>query len=309
MEHVRNRQAEKRRDLARSTCSPLGSVAREARKAKRNANRRERRAQKASLIAVRKAPCLCDENPNHCPRCDHEMSHFDVKTSRPKTWPWFHLSHCYEYRWQWDKFSQIYRWVESREAELSRTELLQEIHSLGRRPAHAHAIFHLLMHYSPSQTGKAAPPKMTVAALMSALRERGVEYCEHPEQLLATLAERICTHGKFAAANQWSFELCYGLYVDADGVQNQWPWGQRHGVELHLRHLDAGWWMDHDDKIGYRPLWGIQDAAAWAAEIQRLFDMFWGPRFLQTPEGRWVISELVTTAIPKLGETLIGVVA
>ena len=240
MEHVRNRQAEKRRDLARSTCSPLGSVAREARKAKRNANRRERRAQKASLIAVRKAPCLCDEDPNHCPRCDHEMSHFDVKTSRPKTWPWFHLSHCYEYRWQWDKFSQIYRWVESREAELSRTELLQEIHSLGRRPAHAHAIFHLLMHYSPSQTGKAAPPKMTVAALTSALRERGVEYCEHPEQLLATIAERICTHGKFAAANQWSFELCYGLYVDADGVRNQLIWWQRHGVELHLRHLDAG---------------------------------------------------------------------
>ena len=34
MEHVRNRQAEKRLDLARSTCSPLGSVAREARKAK-----------------------------------------------------------------------------------------------------------------------------------------------------------------------------------------------------------------------------------------------------------------------------------
>ena len=309
MEHVRNRQAEKRRDLARSTCSPLGSVAREARKAKRNANRRERRAQKASLIAVRKAPCLCDEDPNHCPRCDQEMSHFDVKTSRPKTWPWFHLSHCYEYRWQWDKFSQIYRWVESREAELSRTELLQEIHSLGRSTAHSHAIFHLLMHYSPSQTGKAAPPKMTMAALMSALRERGVEYCEHPEQLLATIAERICTHGKFAAANQWSFELCYGLYVDADGVRNQWLARHGDGSGLHLRHLDAGWWMDCDDQIGYRPLWGIQDAGCWAAEIQRLFDVFWGPRFLQTPEGRWVISELVTTAIPKLGETLIGVVA
>lgn len=309
MEHVRNRQAEKRRDLARSTCSPLGSVAREARKAKRNANRRERRAQKASLIAVRKVPCLCDENPNHCPRCDHEMLHFDVKTSRPKTWPWFHLSHCYEYRWQWDKFSQISRWVESREAELSRIELLQEIHSLGRSTAHSHAIFHLLMHYSPSQTGKAAPPRMTVAALTSALRERGVEYCEHPEQLLTTIAERICTHGKFAAANQWSFELCYGLYVDADGVRNQWLARHGDGSGLHLRHLDAGWWMDCDDQIGYRPLWGIQDAAAWAAEIQRLFDVFWGPRFLQTPEGRWVISELVTEAIPKLGKTFFGVVA
>jgi hypothetical protein len=60
--------------------------------------------------------------------------------------------------------------------------------------------------------------------------------------------------------------------------------------------------MDRDDQIGYRPLWGIQDAAAWAAEIQRLFDVFWGPRFLQTPEGRWVISELVTTAIPTLAD-------
>lgn len=309
MERVRNRQAEKRRNLARSTCSPLGNVAHDACKAKRNANRRERRAQKTSLIAVRKAPCLCEEDPNHCPRCDHEMSHFDVKTSRPKTYPWHYFSHCYEYRWQWDKFSQIYRWVEAREAVLSRIELLQEIHSLGRSTAHSHAIFHLLMRYSPSQTGKAAPPKMTVAALTSALRERGMEFCEHPEQLLAMIAERICTHGKFAAANQWSFELCQGLYVYADGVRNQRIWWQRHGTKLHLRHLDAGWWMDCDDQIGYRPLWGIHDAASWAAEIQRLFNKFWGPRFLQTPEGRWVISELVTTAIPKLGESPIGVVA
>lgn len=40
----RDRRAEKRRDLARSTCSPLGSVAKNARQAKRNANRRERRS-------------------------------------------------------------------------------------------------------------------------------------------------------------------------------------------------------------------------------------------------------------------------
>ena len=260
MEHVRNRQAEKRRDLARSTCSPLGSVAREARKAKRNANRRERRAQKASLIAVRKAPCLCDEDPNHYPRCDHEMSHFDVKTSRPKTWPWFHLSHCYEYRWQWDKFSQIYRWVESREAELSRTELLQEIHSLGRRPAHAHAIFHLLMHYSPSQTGKAAPPKMTVAALTSALRERGVEYCEHPEQLLATIAERICTHGKFAAANQWSFELCYGIYVDADGVRID-------GAQRPVIYPGGHWFPDGDRWAGQRRRAGLAGLGRAAGQL------------------------------------------
>jgi hypothetical protein len=67
--------------------------------------------------------------------------------------------------------------------------------------------------------------------------------------------------------------------------------------------------MDHDDKIGYRPLWGIHDAAAWAAEIQRLFDVFWGPRFLNTPEGRWVIGELVTTAISKRAEIPTVVVA
>jgi hypothetical protein len=309
MEHVRNRQAEKRRDLARSTCSPLGSVARAVRKAKRNANRRERRAQKASLIAVRKAPCLCDEDRDHCPRCDQEMSHFGVETSRPKTYPWHYHAHCFEYRWAWDKFSQIYRWAEARDAALSRSELLKEIHSLGRRPAHTHAIFHLLMDYSPSHTGKAAPPKMTVAALTSALRERGLEYCERPERLLTTIAERICTHGKFAAANQWSFELCQGLYVDVEGVRNQRLWWERHNTKLHMRHLDAGWWLDRDDQIGYRPLWGIHDAAAWAAEIQRLFDVFWGPRFLETPEGRWVICELVTEAIPKLGETLIGVIA
>jgi hypothetical protein len=138
---------------------------------------------------------------------------------------------------------------------------------------------------------------MTVAALTSALRERGVGYCEHPERLLTMIAERICTHGKFAAANQWSFELCHGLDVDADGVRNRELWGSR--VKLHLRHLDTGWWMNPDDQIGYRPLWGIQDAAAWAAEIQRLFDVFWGPRFLNTPEGRWIIGELVTTAVPR----------
>jgi len=308
MEHVRDRKAEKRRDLARSTCSPLGSVAREARKAKRNANRRQRRAQKASLIAVRKAPCLCAEDSDHCPRCDQEMSHFDAKTSRPKAQPWCNYSHCFEYRWDWDKFSQIYRWVEAREAKLSRVELLQEIHSLGRSPAHAHAIFHLLMHYLPSQTGKAAPSKMTAAALTSALRERGVEYCERPERLLATIAERICTHGKFASANQWSFELCLGLYVDADGVRNQRLRWQHHNTNLYLRHLDSGWWMDRDNQIGYRPLWGIHAAASWATETQRLFDVFWGPRFLETPEGRWVIGELVTTAIPKLGANLIWVV-
>jgi hypothetical protein len=99
MEHQRDRQAEKRRDLARSTCSPLGSFARAARAAKRNANRRERRAQKAALITVRKALCLCDEDVDHCPRCDQEMSHFGVETSRPKTRPWNGYSHCYEYRW------------------------------------------------------------------------------------------------------------------------------------------------------------------------------------------------------------------
>ena len=308
MEHVRDRKAEKRRDLARSTCSPIGSVAREARKAKRNANRRQRRAQKAALIAVRKAPCLCAEDSDHCPRCDQEMSHFDVKTSRPKARLWCYYTRIYHHRWEWDKFSQIYRWVEAREAKISRVELIQEIHSLGRSPAHAHAIFHLLLKYSQAQTGTIAPPKMTVAALTSALGERGVAYCGRPVRLLETIAKRICTHGKFAAANQWSFELCYDLLVEPDGMRNYWFLWPRHNMKLHLRHLDSGWWINHDIQVGYRPLWGIHDAAAWAAEIQRLFDVFWGPRFLETPEGRWVISELVTTAIPKKAKRSGGVV-
>lgn len=297
MEHVRNRQAEKRRDLARSTCSPVMGAARAARKAKRNANRRERRAQKAALVAIQKAVCLCHEDVDECPRCDSEMSHFDVETSRPKAYPWSHYEQCHKYRQAWDKFSQIYRWADARFAELSCAEFLHEVQFLGNRVAHAHAIFHLKYDYLSWWPPRCAPPKMTVAALTSALRERGVGYCEHPERLLTMIAERICTHGKFAAANQWSFELCHGLDVDADGVRNRELWGSR--VKLHLRHLDTGWWMNPDDQIGYRPLWGIQDAAAWAAEIQRLFDVFWGPRFLNTPEGRWIIGELVTTAVPR----------
>jgi len=308
MEHVRNRQAEKRRDLARSTCSPVTGAARGARKAKRNANRRERRAQKAALVAAQKAVCLCHEDADECPRCDLEMSQFHVETSRPKAYPWSRYERCHEYRQEGDKFSQIYRWADARFAELSCAEFLREVQLLGNRVAHAHAIFHLKKDYLSPWPRRCAPPKMTVAALTSALRERGMEYCEHPERLLTMIAERICTHGKFEAANQWSFELCHGLDVDADGVRNR-SVSLVNSVELHLRRLDAMWWMDHDDKIGYRPLWGIQDAAAWATEMQRLFDVFWGPRFLNTPEGRWVISELVTTAIPKRGERIIGVVA
>ena len=48
----------------------------------------------------------------------------------------------------------------------------------------------------------------------------------------------------------WGGHGCYGLSVDADGVRNQQIWWQRHGAKLHLRYLDAGWWMDCDDQIG-----------------------------------------------------------
>jgi hypothetical protein len=237
------------------------------------------------------------------------MSHFDVETSRPKMYPWNYHEGCHKYRQGWDKLSQIYRWVKAREAELSRIELLQEIHSLGRSIACSHAIFHLLRDYSWSRTREAAPPKMTVAALTSALRERGVEFCEHPERLLTKIGQRICTHGKFSAANQWSFELCHGLQVATDRIRSDWRSREAGGRKPQLEHLDSGWWLDCENQIGYRPLWGIQDAAPWAAEIQRLFDVFWGPRFLETPEGRWIIGELLTTAIPKRGESPIGALA
>ena len=72
----RDWNSDKRRDLARSTCSPLKKIAHASRKVKRNANRRLRRAQNMAIVAVLKNACLCNENPDYCPRCDQETSAF-----------------------------------------------------------------------------------------------------------------------------------------------------------------------------------------------------------------------------------------
>ena len=77
-----------------------------------------------------------------------------------------------------------------------------------------------------------------------------------------------------------------------------------HEFKARLKDLDDGWQFEvHQqywwtEERGYRPLRGIQDIQGWASETQRLFDAMWGPRFLETPQGRWVIGELVTTAVP-----------
>jgi len=300
MERLRDRQAEKRRDLARSTCSPTKGAARNARAAKRNANRRERRAQKTILTAARKAECLCDVDVDVCPRCDMEMLNRDKKTSRPKFFPWHYNLRCWQERRAWDKLSQIHRWARARHAELSNAELLCEFHNFGRKIAYVHAISHLSQRYELWKWwyGECEPESLTLAAFKSVLREHGLAWCEDTTQLLTEVAERICTHGKFRAADRWSFDLCDGLIFDGKQVRNgkhRWRYNSR---ELCLPGLDEGWWVNHEEKIGYRPLRGIEDAARWAAEIQRLFDLFWGPRFLETPEGRWVIGELVRKAIP-----------
>jgi hypothetical protein len=308
----RDWNSDKRRDLARSTCSPLKRVAHAAREAKRNANRRERRAQNMAIVAVRKNACLCNENPDYCPRCDQETSHFAPSTSKPKASPWWYYNHCYEWRWEGDKFSQIFRWADSRRAEISLVELKAEILALGKSPAHAHAVFHLLLFYFPRMGSPEGDfrqaPKMTTAALQSSLQERGIEWRNKPKSLLTEIARRICTHGSFEAANKWSSDLCCNLKVTRDGGVCI-DYRAEHDFKARLKDLDDGWqfevhrepWYQQywwTEERGYRPLRGIQDIQGWASETQRLFDAMWGPRFLETPQGRWVIGELVTTAVP-----------
>ena len=310
----RDWNSDKRRDLARSTCSPLKRVAHAAREAKRNANRRERRAQNTAIVAVRKNACLCSENPDYCPRCDQETSHFAPSTSKPKASPWWYYNHCYEWRWESDKFSQIFRWADSRRAEISLVELKAEILALGKSPAHAHAVFHLLLFYFPRMGSPEGDfrqaPKMTAAALQSSLQERGIEWRNKPKSLLTEIAQRICTHGSFEAANKWSADLCCNLKVTRDGgVRIHYQ--DKHAFNACLKDLDDGWRFEvHQEyyyqqyfwtkERGYRPLRGIQDIQGWASETQRLFDTMWGPRFLETPQGRWVIGELAKTSIPKI---------
>lgn len=313
----RDRRAEKRRDLARSTCSPIGSVAKNARQAKRNANRRERRAQTDALKTMRKQPCLCHEDPDICPRCDRELTHFDSHTSRPKYWRFYGYGNCYGDRWAWDKFSQVFRWAEFKRARLSMVEFEAEIVAFGAKPAHAHAIFHLLWRYFEWGGRQCRAPKMSEASLRSAVCERGVEWSHLTELLLRNIARRICTHGSFAAAAQWSYELGVDLMFENGSVVKPVRWSDP--VEPKLHDLDDGWWISlsrgevrplryaaKEDLESYflgcyRPLRDIDDVEAWCEETLRFFEVFWGPRFLETPEGRWIIGELAKDAIPIRG--------
>jgi len=314
----RDRRAEKRRDLARSTCSPRGRLAKNARLAKRNTNRRERRAQVDALKVMRKLPCLCHEDPDVCPRCDHELTHFDRHTSCPKDSSAFEYGSCQGYRWSGDELSQVYRWLESRRARLSIVELEAEVLGFGSKTAHAHATFHLLRYlHCVAPEKESGAPQMSVATLRRAVCERGVEWSPSIRPLLRNIARRICTHGSFQGASQWSYDLCDGLTFLPGCVVTSRNWHGRMGPRL--RNPDDGWWVYHpeegfeplhsvdDDDVGsfirngWRPLLGIADVDAWCTEILRFFDVFWGPRFLETPQGRWIIGELVKEAIPIRG--------
>lgn len=136
---------------------------------------------------MRKQPCLCHEDPDVCPRCDHELTHFDSHTSRPKYWRFYGYGNCYGERWAWDKFSQIFRWAEFNRARLSMVEFEAEIVAFGAKPAHAHAIFHLLWRYFEWGGRQCRAPKMSEASLRSAVCERGVESGRHrPGRYCAT---------------------------------------------------------------------------------------------------------------------------
>ena len=122
---------------------------------------------------------------------------------------------------------------------------------------------------------------------------------------MTEIARRICTHGSFEAANKWSSDLCCNLKVTRDGGVCI-DYRVEHDFKARLKDLDDGWRFEVHQQYwwtkerGYRPLRGIQDIQGWASETQRLFDAMWGPRFLETPQGRWVIGELAKTSIPKI---------
>ena len=304
MEQHHDWYAKKRRDLARSTCSPLKGVAQDARAAKRNANRRQRRAHKALLVEAHKNPCLCCEEVDHCPRCDLETSHIEMQKSRPKAAQWYFYNHCYEMRWEWDKFSQILRWADSRRAELSIVEMKAEILALGKSPAHSHAIFHLLQFYFDDKFASA--PKTSLASLKAMFLDHGVKWQNKPRSQLTEIAYRICIHGHFHAANQWSADLCVDLEVLRVNAVSLCSLSRLRGATTHMKDLDSNWRFDeHQERYwtyesAYRPLNGIQDIKAWANETQRLFDAMWGLDFLETPQGRWIIGELIKSAIPRI---------
>lgn len=295
--------ANKRRDLARSTCSPKKSVAHDARDAKRNANRRQRRAQKTLLVDVHKNSCLCWEESDHCPRCDLDTSLTEINNSRPKSRSWCYYSRCHERRWEWDKFSRIVRWAESLRTELSLVEMKSEILKLGKSPAHKHAIFHLNEFYFGEDFTRA--PKMSIPSLKASFLERGLTWRNKPKSQLKEIAFRVCTHGSFRAVDQWAADLCVDLEVlraeevSLVSVSRQFP------VPRFVNNLDCNWrfktheWYHLTYESAYRPLHGIADVDCWADEMQRLFDTLWGPRFLETPQGRWIIGELIKSSIPQ----------
>jgi hypothetical protein len=304
MEQHQDWYAKKRRDLARSTCSPKKSVAHDARDAKRNVNRRQRRAHKDLLTEVLKNTCFCSEETDHCPRCDLETSVTEVNKSRPKSYKWYPYNRCHERRWEWDKFSQILRWADSLRSEMSQVAMLAEILALGKSPAHKHAVFHLNLIYFGE--GFASAPKMSVPSLKASFKERGVKWQSKPESQLKEIAFRVCTHGDFGAVGRWVADLCFDLEVlRVEGVSlcsRSWV----HRVPTYFKNLDCNWrFMDiqmsnWSFESAYRPLHGIQDIATWSEEMQRLFDAMWGPDFLETPQGRWIIGELIKTSIPKI---------
>jgi hypothetical protein len=303
MEQHQDWYAKKRRDLARSTCSPTKSVAHEARDAKRNVNRRQRRAQKILLVEVRKNRCFCFGDADQCPRCDLETSLTEVNKSRPKSHKWFFYSRCYHRRWEWDKFSQIFRWADSLRSELSQVEMMAEILDLGKSPAHKHAIFHLNENYFGEEFSSA--PKMSVASLKAAFLERGVTWRNKPKSQLKEIALRVCTHGSFHAVDQWATELCVGLQVLRADEVSLYSQSWKFQVPRYFNNLDCNWRFKNHEcyystyESAYRPLHGIADVEYWVDEMQRLFDTMWGPNFLETPQGRWIIGELVKSSIPR----------
>ena len=307
MEQHQDWYAKKRRDLARSTCSPTKSVAHEARDAKRNVNRRQRRAQKILLVEVRKNRCFCFGDAGQCPRCDLETSLTEVNKSRPKSQKWFFYSRCYHRRWEWDKFSQIFRWADSLRSELSQVEMMAEILDLGKSPAHKHAIFHLNENYFGEEFSSA--PKMSVASLKAAFLERGVTWRNKPKSQLKEIALRICTHGSFHAVDQWATELCVGLQVLRADEVSLYSQSWKFQVPRYFNNLDCKWrfknhaWYYSTYESAYRPLHGIADVQDWVDEMQRLFDTMWGPNFLETPQGRWVIGDLVKSSIPRINQS------
>ena len=307
MEQHQDWYAKKRRDLARSTCSPTKSVAHEARDAKRNVNRRQRRAQKILLVEVHKNRCFCYGDADQCPRCDLETSLTEVNKSRPKSHKWFFYSRCYHRRWEWDKFSQIFRWADSLRSELSQVEMMAEILDLGKSPAHKHAIFHLNENYFGEEFSSA--PKMSVASLKAAFLERGVTWRNKPKSQLKEIALRICTHGSFHAVDQWATELCVGLQVLRADEISLYSQSWKFQVPRYFNNLDRNWRFKNHEcyystyESAYRPLHGIADVEDWVDEMQRLFDTMWGPNFMETPQGRWIIGELVKSSIPRIKQS------